>query len=410
MDLSLEDLIKKNKKSKPVGPRKKWESKILSNNAFGGSKTHLNCLKFIDQSSQHWHLPILSFIFRLSSSPGKPIRKPLVKGGKPGKAGGKPLPKAGSTVFDARLKIIKKNRVKIHDARERIAENARKTIKDARELITSKKPILGAQRLKKGPIPRGRPVPRGPKPQPADFMMDEDFDIDELVGKPVGSLKRTVRNDMFRTAPLSMPKMPTFSINQEMLRISPDPFDCYVVPKRHHIPIPPIRPERVERYQPGRIMSAHMDAYEPKKSILRSSQLDDHDDRFENDRYMPSSSDGVRNRLYNESRNNDRNESAGIFAKLPVRGSSPPPAQHGHRIIISNLHTSVTENDVRELFEDVGPLGSAKLVRPGIAEVVYKSLGDAEEAVETYHNRQLDGMPMKCMLVRSNGKPSYSRF
>lgn len=352
----------------------------------------------------------------MKSSPGKPIRKPAlgVKGGKIGKPGkvGKVALKTGPVLFDARQKIIKKNRVKIHDARERIAENARKTIKDARQLLSSaKKPAVGGPQraLKKGIIPRGRPMPRAPKP-PTDFLMDDDFDLqdlDDLHLKPL-SLKRTVRNDMIASLPRSMPKMPTFSISQDHLRASPDPFDCYVVPKRHHIPIPPIRSERIERYQPGR-MSAHMDAYEPRKSILRSSQLDDHDDRFDDDRYV-SASDGVRNRLYNESRHSDRNESQGIFAKLPVRGSSPPPAQHGHRIIISNLHATVTESDVRELFEDIGPLGSAKLVRTGIAEVVFKNLGDAEEAVETYHNRQLDGQPMKCMLVRSNAKASYSRL
>lgn len=41
----------------------------------------------------------------------------------------------------------------------------------------------------------------------------------------------------------------------------------------------------------------------------------------------------------------------------------------------------------------------ARLVRPGTAEVIYKNLADANKAVEVYHNRQLDGQPMKCMLV-----------
>lgn len=245
------------------------------------------------------------------------------------------------------------------------------------------------------------------------MMDDDDFDIEDLAElhlKPVSSLKRTVRNDMFRNIPpMTMPKLPTFNINQDLNRMpSPDPFDCYVVPTRRPIPMPPLRPERVSRYQPGRSMNAHMDSYEQRKSILRSSQMDDHDDRFDDDRYELSSKDGVRSRLYKESR--DRNESAGIFAKLPVRGTSPPPAQVGHRIVISNLHPSVSESDVRELFEDLGPLVTAHLVRPGVAEVVYKSLGDAEEAVETYHNRQLDGQPMKCLLVKSSAKPSYSRY
>lgn len=71
----------------------------------------------------------------------------------------------------------------------------------------------------------------------------------------------------------------------------------------------------------------------------------------------------------------------------------------GHRIVVSNLQSSVTEDDIKELFEDIGQLLSAKLVRPGVAEVIYKNLKDAQKAVDTYHNRQLDGQPMKCLLV-----------
>lgn len=41
----------------------------------------------------------------------------------------------------------------------------------------------------------------------------------------------------------------------------------------------------------------------------------------------------------------------------------------------------------------------SRLVRPGTAEVIYKSVEDAQKAVELYHNRQLDGQPMNCLLV-----------
>jgi hypothetical protein len=53
-------------------------------------------------------------------------------------------------------------------------------------------------------------------------------------------------------------------------------------------------------------------------------------------------------------------------------------------------------------------LVDSKLIRTGVAEVVYKNLDDAEEAVDTYHNRQLDGQPMKCLLVkpRAFAKPT----
>lgn len=95
----------------------------------------------------------------------------------------------------------------------------------------------------------------------------------------------------------------------------------------------------------------------------------------------------------------------------------------GHRIVVSNLQPTVTQDDIKvmhfeyqidfffskfgmfqELFEDIGQLLVARLVRPGTAEVIYKNLRDAQKAVDTYHNRQLDGQPMKCLLV--NKRPA----
>lgn len=43
-----------------------------------------------------------------------------------------------------------------------------------------------------------------------------------------------------------------------------------------------------------------------------------------------------------------------------------------------------------------------------MAEVAYKSHKDAMKAVEIYHNRQLDGLPMKCTMV-SNADLSNSK-
>ena len=42
----------------------------------------------------------------------------------------------------------------------------------------------------------------------------------------------------------------------------------------------------------------------------------------------------------------------------------------------------------------------ARLVEPGVAEVVFVKMSDAAKAVEIYHNRQLDGKPMKCSVVQ----------
>ena len=243
--------------------------------------------------------------------------------------------KSKSSLLDARSKIIQKRRVTIRDAREKIAENTRKSIKDARELISKKKPNHPPRSLKALAISRGKPI-RARKPS---------FDSDELMNdSDFTQLRRTVRNEIYRSAPpITMPKLPSFNINQDLARMSPDPFDCYVVPTRRPVLIPPIRTERLDRtMRPGRPMNAHMDAYVQRKPILRPTPLDDHDDRFSDDRYISVSKEGVRSRLYNES-GRDRNESAGIFAKLPVQGTSlPSAAQIGHRIIgkfnLSKLH------------------------------------------------------------------------
>lgn len=108
----------------------------------------------------------------------------------------------------------------------------------------------------------------------------------------------------------------------------------------------------------------------------------------------------------------DPHASMGIFAN-PLKSSSGSSSSssssaNGYRIVVSNLHSSVTQGDIKELFEDIGELHEARLVRPGVAEVIFKSLKDAEKAVDTYHNRQLDGQPMKCLLVnpRSSNKPT----
>lgn len=53
----------------------------------------------------------------------------------------------------------------------------------------------------------------------------------------------------------------------------------------------------------------------------------------------------------------------------------------------------------QELFGDVGPLVRASLLRPGVAEVIYVQRSHALKAVEAYHNRQLDGLPMHCSLA-----------
>ncbi|XP_004479628.2 polymerase delta-interacting protein 3 isoform X9 [Dasypus novemcinctus] len=81
-----------------------------------------------------------------------------------------------------------------------------------------------------------------------------------------------------------------------------------------------------------------------------------------------------------------------------------PPAEpvfsplEGTKMTVNNLHPRVTEEDIVELFCVCGALKRARLVQPGVAEVVFVKKDDAITAYKKYNNRCLDGQPMKCNL------------
>ena len=82
---------------------------------------------------------------------------------------------------------------------------------------------------------------------------------------------------------------------------------------------------------------------------------------------------------------------AGLVGVSPLQGT---------KVVIQNLQTSVTQEDIEELFGDIGDLKKAKMITPG--QVVFVNRSDAKKAVEIYYNRQLDGKPMKCQIVGVN--------
>ena len=75
----------------------------------------------------------------------------------------------------------------------------------------------------------------------------------------------------------------------------------------------------------------------------------------------------------------------------------------GAKVVVSNLQNSVSQEDILELFGDIGALKRAKVSTPGTAEVTFVNRSDALKAVEIYHNRQLDGKAMRCTLVGDGG-------
>ncbi|KAI2666834.1 polymerase delta-interacting protein 3 [Labeo rohita] len=70
----------------------------------------------------------------------------------------------------------------------------------------------------------------------------------------------------------------------------------------------------------------------------------------------------------------------------------------GTKITVNNLHPRVTEEDIVELFCVCGALKRARLLKVGVAEVVFVRKEDAVNAYRKYNNRCLDGQPMKCNL------------
>uniref|UniRef100_A0A8C8C1F8 RRM domain-containing protein n=1 Tax=Oncorhynchus tshawytscha TaxID=74940 RepID=A0A8C8C1F8_ONCTS len=82
----------------------------------------------------------------------------------------------------------------------------------------------------------------------------------------------------------------------------------------------------------------------------------------------------------------------------------PPPPQptfsplEGTKITVNNLHPFSAVLDSLELFCVCGALKRARLVKVGIAEVVFVRKEDAVSAYRKYNNRCLDGQPMKCNL------------
>ncbi|XP_030566089.1 uncharacterized protein LOC115766336 [Drosophila novamexicana] len=113
---------------------------------------------------------------------------------------------------------------------------------------------------------------------------------------------------------------------------------------------------------------------------------------------------------------------APVMPSMPMHQRRSPPTismplplsvvnnKPGYRLLVSNLHANVTTADIRELFNDIGPMYDAHVVRPGTAEVIYKSLEHAEMAVDAYHQREFDGQPMHCVLVNphSSNRSAHS--
>ncbi|XP_033202900.1 uncharacterized protein LOC117164143 isoform X1 [Bombus vancouverensis nearcticus] len=373
-------------------------------------------------------------------SRGGSIRRGINRGAR---ANGSLRGRGSQVITDARFKIIQKNREKLTDARDKLAEIAKqsdarlkldkirasqfKKIKSQIPGISQKTGRNGRLSLSTNKVPPIMPhtvasnIPNNYMPPSTravgyrshsiaetHYMGDMNMDFIDGTKKidymmESAPLRRTVSNEYAPTPP---PPPPAFSIKPTSSYTWVKPTSSNViriVPSRK--PDDDRERERARDYKViARFPMAKpaSPSYKEDWSFGTKSRTILAEDATDS-KYYDSRSHrdiGVKSRLDSVP---SKSRNIGVLPRSKTSSTSSSQST-GYRIVVSNLQANVTQEDIKELFEDVGELLVSRLVRPGTAEVIYKTLKDATKAVETYHNRQLDGHPMKCLLVNPRPK------
>ncbi|KAJ7964479.1 THO complex subunit 4D [Quillaja saponaria] len=93
-----------------------------------------------------------------------------------------------------------------------------------------------------------------------------------------------------------------------------------------------------------------------------------------------------------------------------LRAAGIQGVEVGSKLYVSNLDYGVTNEDIRELFAEIGDLKRYAVHydknghSSGSAEVVYTRRSDAFAALKKYNNVLLDGRPMKIEIVGANSE------
>ncbi|KAH7063117.1 RNA recognition motif-containing protein [Macrophomina phaseolina] len=104
-----------------------------------------------------------------------------------------------------------------------------------------------------------------------------------------------------------------------------------------------------------------------------------------------------------DSRRPSRNR--GPRSERLARRTPDTEREPGYKLRVENLHYDLTEEDILELFERIGPVEDAKLVydrsdrSTGVAFVVYRSLADARVACREFDGANAHGQPIHLSLL-----------
>jgi THO complex subunit 4 len=97
-----------------------------------------------------------------------------------------------------------------------------------------------------------------------------------------------------------------------------------------------------------------------------------------------------------------------------IRAAGLPGIEIGTKLNVTNLHSGVTNEDIRELFSEIGEMKRYAIHydkngrASGSAEIIYSRRSDAFSALKKYNNVLLDGKPMKIEIVGANAEMPVS--
>jgi len=115
-----------------------------------------------------------------------------------------------------------------------------------------------------------------------------------------------------------------------------------------------------------------------------------------------------RDRLGSRGRDRYEDDREPLFTRGGARAAAAVAGRGA--VLVTNLHSCVSGEDMEELFCTIGKIASARKIREGVAEVVFLNEDDAYRSIEMFNNRPLDGQPMYVELMPESSGSAGGSF